>query len=125
VSVGKYEHSSCLFTSFYLSEANAKDKEHQIVTFQSGTGITNLRNHLTKFHLQAWTKACSDGGIKMCDASLETIKKFQGHDNEEVEHLPFTKEAFSEALMEFVVGDDVVSKNGHMKLYSLLIWISP
>ena len=55
----------------------------------------------------------------MSDASLEVIKKFQGHDNEEVDHLPFTKEAFSEALMEFIIGDDVVSDNGHMKLYSL------
>ncbi len=100
----------CLFTSFSLSEVNAKDKEYHIVTFQSGTGITNLRNHLTKFHLQAWAKGCSEKGIKMSDASLEIIKKFQGHDNEEVVHLPFTKEAFSEALMEFIVGDDVVSK---------------
>ena len=60
----------------------------------------------------------------MSDASLEIIKKFQGHDNEDVKHLPFTKEAFSEALLEFVVGDDVVSKNGHMKIM-FLIWISP
>lgn len=92
--------------------------------FQTKTGITNLRNHLTKCHLEAWVRACSAEGIKMSDASLEIIKEFQGHDNEDLTHLPFTKEAFSEALLEFVVGDDVVSKNGHMKIM-FLIWISP
>jgi len=99
---------------FSLSTVQAHDKEHTIATFQTGTGISNLRKHLVKNHLQAWIKACSDNGITMSDASLEGIKGLHGDEIEGEEHPLFTKEAFSEALIEFVVGDDVVSKNGHM-----------
>jgi hypothetical protein len=66
--------------------------------------------HLLKVHLEEWTKSCADMGITITAATaLKSIKKLQGQEMEEGEHPPYSKQGFVDALIDFIVGDDVVS----------------
>jgi hypothetical protein len=115
-------HYKCLH--FLLSTAQEKNQDHHVASFGSGTGISNLRKHLIKDHLQAWTKACSDMGIEITACSaLQHIRRLEGLEDaeddhpqytKEADHPQYTKEAFVDALIEFIVGDDVVSTNDHI-----------
>lgn len=70
---------------------------------------------MIKDHLQAWTKACSDMGIEITARSaLQHIRRLGGLEDAEDDRPQYTKEAFVDALIEFIVGDDVVSTNDHI-----------
>ena len=81
-----------------------------MATFKGNTGISNLRKHLYLHHLDDWVKSCADLKIPItAKAAVEAIEKSGGIVSGEAERLQFSQEAFTDALMEFVVGDDQVS----------------
>ena len=51
--------------------------------------------------------------ITACSA-LQHIRRLEGLEDAEDDHPQYTKEAFVDALIEFIVGDDVVSTNDHI-----------
>lgn len=47
--------------------------------FRANTGVSNLRKHLYKQHLQEWTKGCEALGIQItAKAAVEVIGESQG-----------------------------------------------
>ena len=114
IKIGKF-HCKCLH--FLLSTAQEENQDHHVASFGSGTGVSNLRKHLIKDHLQAWTKACSDMGIEItAPSALEHIRKLEGIEDAKDDHPQYSKEVFVDALIEFIIGDDVVSKDDHIIL---------
>jgi hypothetical protein len=103
------------YISLPPSKAQETDPNHQVATFGSSTGISNLRLHLVNIHLEEWTKSCADMGIPITAAIA--LNKLQGNETEITEHPMYSKEAFVDALVDFVVGNDLVSKINHILLW--------
>ena len=65
-----------------------------------------------KYYIADWVKACEDLKIPICgvDAKLAVCKfqNFPASTELENECPEYTKEAFTDAIAEFVVGDDQV-----------------
>lgn len=58
--------------------------------------------------MEEWTKACADKGIPITAAlAVQAISTHEGKDP--IEQQNYSKEAFTDALVEFIVGDDIVS----------------
>jgi hypothetical protein len=89
-----------------LQQTNPK---HDISVFKLTTGILNLCKHLFSFHIDQWVTCCDD--LKISKDALAAVCKFWDEPPEtlmESEHPEYTKEGFVEALLEFVIGDDLV-----------------
>ena len=105
------------FLKLAFSSAQANEPNHEVAQFGSGTGVSNLRKHLMKEHLEDWVKACSEKKIDItAAAALKHINEFQGKESEERDRPVYSKEAFADALVEFVVGNDIVSPNHYAML---------
>jgi hypothetical protein len=76
------------------------------------TSTSNLRKHLYSEHIEEWVTGCDDLKIKItAEAALPAVCKFRAEPEPtslEAEHQEYTKEAFVEAILEFIVGDDQV-----------------
>ncbi|KAF8238196.1 hypothetical protein L208DRAFT_1044510, partial [Tricholoma matsutake] len=61
-------------------------------------------------HIEEWVTGCNNLKIKItAEAALPAVHKFHAepeHTSLEVEHQEYTKEAFVEAILKFIVGDD-------------------
>jgi hypothetical protein len=92
-----------------LQQTNSK---YDISVFKLTTGISNLRKHLFSFHIDQWVTCCDDLKISItAKDALAAVRKFRDEPPEtsmESEHPEYTKEGFVEALLEFVIGDDLV-----------------
>ncbi len=61
-------------------------------------------------HTQDWEKACEEMGIKItAGAALEYLNKIERTVERDIP--PYSKEAFANALAEFIMADDLVSSN--------------
>ena len=99
-----------LITSICFRKIKETDNDYTIAKFKGNTGVSNLRKHLYLQHLDEWVKSCADLNILItAKAAVEAIEKSGGIVLREAEKLQFSKDAFTDALMEFVVGDDQVS----------------
>lgn len=93
-----------------IREIHATNNEHSITHFGPRTATGPIRAHLIVHHREIWMKTCGELGIKVkIPASLRgenenAIINDQGHP-----HRPFSNENFVDALIEFIVGDDIVS----------------
>jgi len=74
-----------------------------------------LWKHLFTDHISEWVTSCDDLNIPItAAAAVEAICKFQKEPattSLESEHPQFLKEAFTDAIVGFVVGDDQVCFN--------------
>jgi hypothetical protein len=100
-----------LFIYSFRKEHEANHK-HEVVSFSGVTGISNVQQHLFKHHIGDWVKACDDLKIIIhgADARL-AVQKFKNlpmPTDLEADRPEFSKDAFTDALAEFVVGDDQV-----------------
>jgi hypothetical protein len=98
------------FTCYrHVHESNPS---HTVADFALTTGTSNLRKHLYNEHLEQWVTSCDDLKIEItAQAALPFVKKFRQEPAEtplESEHPEYSKEAFVEAILEFIVGDDQV-----------------
>jgi hypothetical protein len=62
-------------------------------------------------HLDEWVKGCTEKEIPMTTPALQAIAMIQGQEIGEDAHPKYSKEAFADALVEFIVGEDVVSND--------------
>ena len=80
--------------------------------FESATGTSNLRKHLYTSHLEQWVSSCQQLNLKItAKAALPVVQEFlkmPATPSLEPQQ-EYSKEAFINALVEFIVGDDQVS----------------
>jgi len=74
--------------------------------------VSNVRKHLVNFHLEEWAHACQSLKIPIhgADAKL-AIRKFKNMPEPtdlEAGRPQYSKDAFVNAIADFVVGDDQV-----------------
>jgi len=95
-------------------ELNKSDPQHDESTFSIKTATGTLRRHLIDCHFLEWDSACEKQGIQMNSKAGKAAKaRFQqdGGPRSDGKRIPFTREAFIDAIAEFIVTDDVVSSN--------------
>jgi len=89
------------------------DPAYAVSAFSLVTGTTNLRKHLYNEHLEQWVTTCDDLKIEItAQAAIPAVKQFRQEPVDtplESERPEYSKEAFVEAILEFIVGDDQVS----------------
>jgi len=65
-------------------------------------------------HIENWVKACDDEKIKIRGVdAMRAVRRFRNLPEPtdlEGDHPEFSKDAFEDALAEFIVGDDQVCK---------------
>ena len=85
---------------------------HAIASFAITTSTPNLRKHLYSEHIEEWITGCDDLKIKItAQAALPAVYKFCAESEPtslEAEHQEYMKEAFVEAILEFIVDNDQV-----------------
>jgi hypothetical protein len=93
-------------------EIRSTDPSHHVTDFGVTTSTSNLRKHLFTDHIGKWTASCENLNIPITTpAAIEAIRKFRKEPattSLESERPQYSKEAFIEALVDFVVGDDQV-----------------
>jgi hypothetical protein len=93
----------------HIHESNLS---HTVADFSLVMGTSNLRKHLYNEHLEQWVTSCDDLKIEItAQAAIPAVKKFHQEPVNtplESEHPEYSKEAFVEAIHEFIVGDDQV-----------------
>ena len=74
-----------------------------------------MRKHLFTEHIDEWVPACQDLNIRIsAAAAMPSVRKFLNEPEDtplESERPKYSKEAFVDALVEFIVGDDQVCAN--------------
>lgn len=102
--------------------------KHKITDFSTQTSISTVRNHLIKNHLADWVGGCDELEIKICGSKgKEAERKFRNlpePTNLESDRPKFSKDAFVDALTEFVIGDDQVCVEFNLKVVKLTFDIS-
>ena len=92
----------------------------QVKTFSKGTGSSNLRDHLVDSHRNEWIKLCleqkitikgKDGLAAKAAYEAEQLGGYLTNPSEpsSIDRPQFTREAFVDCLIEWIVADDQVS----------------
>jgi hypothetical protein len=93
--------------------AHGIDPAYRVSSFGTTTGTSNLRKHLFTDHLEQWVSSCDQLKIPItAKAALPEVQKFRNEPADtplESERPDYSKSAFVDALVEFIVGDDQVS----------------
>ena len=104
--------SEPLLISNMHRQLHQTDPKHDISVFKLTTGISNLHKHLFSVHIDQWVTCCDDLKISItAKDALAAIRKFRDEPPDtslESECPEYSKERFIEALLEFVIGDDLV-----------------
>jgi hypothetical protein len=112
-SIVAIETVYCIFVNLCSRHVHKANSTHTVASFGLTTSTSNLRKHLYSEHVEEWVAACDDLKIKItARAALPVVQKFRTEPDAtplESERQEFTKEAFVEAVLEFIVGDDQVS----------------
>ena len=94
-------------------KVQAVDPGHRIASFAVTTSTSSLRKHLFSDHIEEWSTACDSLKIPViAPIAVEAIRKFCNEPIStqlEAERPEYSKEAFIDAIVDFVVGDDQVS----------------
>ena len=100
-----------MFGSRNLAAANP----HQtLATFSASSSTSTLRNHLIHRHGTLWVQGCDRLKIPIkTDAGLAAAERVRGtlpgeHPRSKTPARPFSNAAFVDAIVEFIVGDDLV-----------------
>lgn len=108
---------------FIFRKAHNVNPSHRVAIFGIGTGISVLRKHLFSNHIDEWVTACDQAQIKItASAAAEAVRQFRkepASTQSESEQPPYSKEAFIDAIVDFVVGDDLVS----VKFYFIIKYL--
>jgi hypothetical protein len=102
----------CKEFNLIYRHANKADPTHYIFTFSLTTSMSNLQKHLYTEHIKKWIDSCQKFNIRITTAAaLEAIREYYKEPAVtplESEHPQYSKEAFIDAIVDFVVGDDLV-----------------
>ncbi|KAF8815028.1 hypothetical protein BYT27DRAFT_7080879, partial [Phlegmacium glaucopus] len=92
-------------------QAHATDPSHHVSDFSVTTSTSGLRKHLFTDHIAEWITSCDDLNIPItAAAAVEAIRKFRKEPETtplESERPQYSKEAFIDVIVDFVVGDDL------------------
>lgn len=87
-----------------------------VASYKKTSSTTSYRNHLSRFHLERWVACCDHLKIQIggeefqADVNRVRQQKPNQSGNDGLEsRLAFSAEAFVDAIIDFVVGDDQVS----------------
>ena len=109
---------------FISRKAHNADPSHSIITFSANTSTSILRRHLYSDHIEEWVNACDLLKIPITAApAVEAVRNFRDEPAPtplESERPEYSKEAFIDAIVDFVVGDDQVCSEFYfiIKLYN-------
>lgn len=96
-----------------IRQAHAVDDDHTIAGFGSTTGTGTLQRHLFENHIDAWVTACDNLNIEItAQEAQDAIEKYRNLPPKttlEDSRPEYSKSAFIDALVEFIVADDQVS----------------
>jgi len=97
---------------FIFRKAHSVDETHDIKVFGVSTSTTVMRKHLYSVHLDEWVTTCDQLHIRITSkAAAEHVRNFRKEPaptSLESERPEYSKEAFIDAIVDFVVGDDQV-----------------
>ena len=86
--------------------------DHKITTFGRSTSVSILRKHLYKNHIEQWVTTCDDLKIpitaKSAEEPVRIFRKEPVPTSLQAERPTYSKEAFIDAIVDFIVGDDQV-----------------
>ena len=88
--------------------------QHVLTTFSTSSSKSTLQNHLIQRHKALWVQGCDRLKISIkTDTGLAAVERVQGiPPNEYLHHRapaqPFSNVAFVDAIVVFIVGDDLV-----------------
>ena len=86
--------------------------DHKISTFGRSTSISVLRKHLLKNHIEQWVTICDNLKIpitaKSAEGPLRIFRKEPDPTSLETERPTYSKDAFVDAIVDFIIGDDQV-----------------
>lgn len=92
-----------------VRELHAANKNHHVSHFSVRTSTGPIRSHLNLHHHDSWVKTCHELGIKIKLPGIQgTINEDGIIDDGGCPRRPFSPENFVDALVEFIVGDDMV-----------------
>jgi len=98
--------------NYFYRQVHAADPTHHVSSFKDTTSTSNMRKHLFTDHIAEWVKLCEDLNIPIiAPAALRAIHKFRKEPVPtplESERPQYSREAFIDAIVDFVVGDDQV-----------------
>jgi hypothetical protein len=102
----------------FKRQKKAMDPRYKVATFSTKTGTSTLRKHLATEHTHDWITTCDEKNINIKAAAhiQELIAEYrneQHHAGEGRTRVPFSKEAFVDAIMEFIIADDQVNIYGY------------
>lgn len=93
----------------------AANPKHEIISYALGTGVTTVERHFIENHVTDWVTGCEDAKIRIPSskgqAAARKFHRLPPATDLETARPKFSKEAFVDALTEFVVGDDQVCVN--------------
>ena len=94
----------------------ATDPKHQVADFSKGTSTGTLHAHLCSKHIDDWVSSCDAANIKIkartVQVEINEYRQSRGEATSEgnwKQWKTFSKEAFVDAIVEFIVADDQVS----------------
>jgi hypothetical protein len=108
---------------------HSADPDEPRSQFSTSTGTGTLRQHLCKFHLDEWVDECDKHGYKItakeAQAAVDSYRRRKGQTRVQAGTDPgprkkYSNEAFVDALAEFIIADDQVTK---FLIYSRLKYI--
>jgi hypothetical protein len=108
-----------IFNISYLfsRKEHAANPKHEIISYGSNTSVTTVEKHFIEHHVADWVTACEDAKIPIRgskgQAAARKFHRLPPATNLETDRPKFSKEAFVDALTEYVVGDDLVCVNSN------------
>ena len=97
---------------FIFRKAHSVDETREIKVFGVNTSTTVMRKHFYSAHLDEWVTTCDQLHIPITsNAAAEHVCNFRKEPvptSLESEWPEYSKEAFIDAIVDFVVGDDQV-----------------
>lgn len=93
-----------------LRELHAANGRHRIAHFSIRTATGPLRKHLLSCHENNWVAVCKKMGITIKSAAAQGLTDENG-EGFGYPHRPFSNQNFVDAIIEFVIGDDLVSSS--------------
>jgi hypothetical protein len=108
--------SSLSETDIINRRIKATNAEHDVTTYGDGSSTGTLRNHLCSEHIDDWVSSCDSMGIplkaKGIKTAVDNYRQSQGQTTSDGMQKPrrqFSKEAFVDSIIEFIIADDQVS----------------
>jgi hypothetical protein len=101
-----------LITYLFYRQLKESDPDNKVSTFKHSTSVSILRKHLYKNHIEQWVTTCDKLKIpitaKSAEEPVRIFRKEPAPSLLESERPTYSKEAFVNAIVDFIVGDDQV-----------------